>query len=266
MADNPRCMPTGSVCCPGGVGYCNAGNTCTADGKCQPAGGTCDAGKVVCGTSYAPFHLPRGPSHQRLTTPDVCLPAASAAPAASATATRATPVQPTANARPPAALVMQARWSAAPGTPLPHPSRVRSQPSADKIPDACPLMASVALAVLATATQAIPVQPTASARPPVAPPAAAAPPAPIPRRYAPRRRQTPRHSRPIPMTYPTPRGRAPAARAAAPLHRRRLLRRRLGRRRRRLRRRRLPRDFVCWGGAGWLVLLEVWWCCFDLPA
>lgn len=48
-------MPSDGVCCPGNVGYCNAGNTCTADGKCQPAAGTCDAGKVACGTGYSPF-------------------------------------------------------------------------------------------------------------------------------------------------------------------------------------------------------------------
>ncbi len=52
--DNPRCMPTGSVCC-SGAGYCPAGNTCTSAGKCQAPGPTCDAGKVACGTGYAPF-------------------------------------------------------------------------------------------------------------------------------------------------------------------------------------------------------------------
>ena len=112
--------------------------------------------------------LPCGRSHQRLTTPDVCPPAASAALATLATATQGLAVQPTASARPPAALVMQARWSAAPGTPLPP---FLARPVSHQrltIPDACPLMASAALAASATATKATPVQPTANARPPAA--------------------------------------------------------------------------------------------------
>src|SRR3954467_7927231 len=97
-------MPTGNVCC-SGAGYCPAGNTCTAENKCQAPGPTCDAGKVVCGTGYS---APSPSSIPLLTITDVCPPATSAALAPD-TALQATRVQPIANARPQALPVTQAR-------------------------------------------------------------------------------------------------------------------------------------------------------------
>ncbi len=152
--DNPRCMPTGSVCC-SGAGYCPAGNTCTTEGKCQAPGPTCDAGKVVCGTGYS---APSLIYTQTLTVPDVCPPAASAALGLD-TALQATPVQPRTNARLLALPVTQARSSAELGTAPPSPSSIPLL----TVSDVCPPAASAALA-LDIALQATPAQPIANAR------------------------------------------------------------------------------------------------------